>query len=573
MRDKTQQIELDLQHGIVPNAPHAEIGARLRFAQNSVWNYRYPRLTVPGSGRGSWMLRQPLTFPDQAALTFTGAKSFRDIAFPFALLNVTTQAALIGCNTSDQYAMWRASGGAEIPFLAGVPRSAIPPTSRILGCSVTWQTPGYNPATGAPLTAASNVCVFSHPFAQQIYYIFDGAPTATAIRSLTVDVAPTCPTNAAGLAVHLDRLWMLTSAAQTGRPAECWFTDPFNLDAIGPNNVVLIPDEGRGLAPGQFGTIDTSGVPHLIIGCANSVYVLDGDPQFGGGLQADLRALSVGVGVLSSHAMALTPFGVFFLGTDADLWLIPPGCQTMTAVGAPIRNHLGLNNLTGELDADLAPTGSLVWFPPYLYIFPGGETGAFYVAEPAAQGITFWGPVGSGAREAVIAAPTQHWEFHAPSGRSLPSVHSVSTLAVGGTAKYLAFDPYTAPTGTYPNGASVGRSVSLRTGLLTIAGHHVQAIRVVLEVLRLPLVGGAPVTWGVEVFDEHNVSYACTLLGPGSPFPGVYDARDTVTLYFVVPPQPASRGVAVRILGTDGADLGLQRAWVEVHVTPAANAP
>lgn len=567
-RQGTQLVELDLRSGILSNESLYAIGPRLWKATNSVWDYRYPRVAHL-SASGVWAHRQPLIFPVRDPLAFTGAKSFRDIGFSFNAA-FTAYAAMIGCNASNQYAVWPDTGGAEVAFAGGVTRATVTAASRILGCSANWLNPGNDPNGGAALAADDGVMVFAHPQCSHVYYLID---SAASIRSLTTDVT-NCPAGAAALAVHLDRLWLLEGKV-TGL-SKLWYTDPLNLDSIRTTNVVQVVGKGTCLVPGQFGAIDTSGVPHLVIGCANSVHVLDGDPILGGGLQADLRTLGIGVGILSSHAACVTPYGVFFLGTDGDLWVIPPGCQAMIPVGGPIRNTLGVNNRTGTIDADGTATGSLVWFDPYLYIFPGGETTWAYIAEPTAQGIKFWGLVtmsdAIASREAVVRVPPHNYSIHAPSGKQVLSMHSIDTLAPSATARYLAFDPYATPSGSYPNGTSLGRVARLQSGLLNVPGHRVQAMRVILETLGIPATSvPTTVAWSVSVQDERgNVSLGVRTPEP-APLAGSYDQGVTETQHFTFPsPLTASRGVSVKISATTEANLAVERALVELRTSPGA---
>lgn len=559
MARNTQTVEIDLRSGVVTNESLLAIGPRLWQARNSVWEYRYPHVAY-STATGPWMHRQPLMFPPRSNGTFTGAKTFRDIGF---ITNTDGTrfdkfVALIGTNSSDQYGLWGDLGGTEYPFGGGVTRSTTTSTRR--GCSATWLNPGTDPNGGGATTDA--VLVFSHPNITHVYYLLE---TASAIRSLTTDTT-NCPAGASGICVHLDRLWIMDK----NDPAKIYYTDPLNLDSIRTTNVIQIPDTGRAIIPGQFGTIDPSGIAHLIIGGGNSVWVLDGDPQLGGGLQADLRCLGTGVGILGAHATALTRYGVFFLGNDGDLWLIPPGCQTMQAVGAPIRNALGVNNFTQVRDT---AEGSLVWFDPYLYIFPGGDASWFYIAEPSERGLAFWGPIGPlTGRTAVIRSAPYHFASHAPStaGLPVPSVHSIEASAAGGAA-YRAFDSTTAPTGSYPDGANTSRNAILYTGLISAPQHGAQPMRVILETLRLPKTSGnVSPDWTVQVFDEQN-NFATAVRTPDpQPTFGTYNQAQIATQHFAIPQGlPAGRALGLKISVTAEANLGLQRAALEFRLAQA----
>jgi hypothetical protein len=553
-------IEIDFRSGITTNESLLAIGARLWQSQNSVWDFRYPR--VIGTAQGPWMHRQPLAFPNRAATTFTAAKTFRDIGFTANGGVTTAGVMLIGANTSDQYTAWPDTGGAALAFAGGVTRFTISSASKLLGCSVKWENPGTDPNGGAPLS--EGIAVFSHILGTHVYYLLDSAST---IRSLTSDVT-NCPAGAAALAIHLDRLWLLKNGF-------LYYTDPLNIDSIRTTNVIRTTGQGRCLVPGQYGAIDTSGVPHLIIASANSVQVLDGDPQLGGGLQADLRTLSDNVGFASAHAAALTPYGVFGLGTDGGLWLIPPGCQTMQDVGGPIRDRLGINNKTSTVDLDGTATGSLCWLDPYLYIFPGGETSHFYIAEPTPQGVKYWGPMigaadyATAGREAVIRTPAYGFSTHAPSGAHVQSLHSVDLTCATATARYLAFDTRATPTGSYPNGTNLLRAPALQTGLINVPGHRVRPIRVILETLRRPLLsGGTPPAHTVGITNEYGVNASGVRQSPVA-VTGTYLSTVVETAMYTFPDVGPTRAFSVVIVGTTESNLAIQRGTIEYEATKA----
>jgi hypothetical protein len=574
----TRLVELQLREGIVSNESLDRIGSRLWKATNAVFGYRYPRLT--GSATGPFLLRQPQTFATRAAISFTDMQSIRDLGFHNNNNGgfVGTQNALVfGCNTSNQYRAWLSTGGAALTMAPGVPSFTIG-TTKQLGCSVYWPNVGVDPGLGTDTTVGA--VLFSHALGADIYYLMDNATT---VESLTDEVT-NCPEGAAALAVHLDRLWMLTnyhSGGFSGVKSHLKYTDPFNLDSIRSTSVIVIPDIGTCLLPGQFGTTDASGVAHLIIGGRNSVSVLDGDPQLGGGLQANLRVLNVGVGIPTPHAAAQTPYGAFFLGTDHDLWLIPPGCQTMQAVGAPIRDKLGINNKTGTLD-DYEAGGvqtslaSVVWYPPYLYLYPGGESSSCLIAEPSQDGLTFWGPVTMDAsitgREAVIRVPAESHTLHANSSVAHVSVHSCDILPVTGvTARYLVFDDLSIATGSYPHGQLTGRTASIQSGLVNVPGHTIEPMRVILETLRVPQVSAADVTWTVSVADEKGNSVTLVRHPEAVPTAGTYLPYQVATQHYVMGSQalPAARGLSVTISSTAAAHPAILRAALEARITPA----
>lgn len=554
MREKTRLVELDIRSGIFSNESPYVVGPRLMQATNCVFDYRYPRVRTNGS-TGPWMLRHPLTFPITDLVTYTGAKSFRDIAFTAngGLPVAGNGVILLGCNASDQYEAYD-TAGAVIPFTGGVGRFTLSNSNRRLGCSTWWASPGTNPNGGAVLS--EGITVFSHPSGTHVYYLLD---SGAGIRSLTTDVT-NCPAGAASVAVHIDRLWLVKGDSLV-------YTNPFDCDTIDANNEIIIGGDGRCLIPGQLGTIDATGVPHLVIGHAYGVQVLDGDPNLG---NAAMRTLIEGVGMESSHVAAVTPYGVFFVGTDADLWHIPLGMQEVRPVGYTIRDRLGINNVTGAIDTGLT---SVVWFSPYLYVFPAGETANAYVLEPTRDGIAkAWGPValstlapsGLTTRPGVVRAPSNNVNLHAPSASYVPSVHSIDNSPSSAQARYMAFDTLTTNTA-----GNAGRTASFVTGFLHEPGHQVQANRIILETLRVPQVNSADVTWTVRVSDERgNSALARRDATVPAPTAGTYQNDNIATQHFTLSnPLPAARAIAVTISCTASADLSLVRAFVEMHVT------
>jgi hypothetical protein len=557
---QSQLIEIDLRSGVVTNASPYDVGAKLWRATNTAWNYPYPRQVAVTGGdfyMGPWIHRPPLTFPALQGVNFTGIKMARDLVFGAPVTGII---GVAGTNASDQYALWSIQGGAEITFDGTAPRATVPATEYTHGCSVRWLHPGNHPRTGAPTT--SSITVFGHRDVAHIYYMMG---TDSTVFALDVDVT-NCPTNASGLAVHLDRLWIGSN------DNKLYYTDPLNVDSIRTTNVINLDQAPECLVPGQFGTIDASGVAHLVIGCRTSVLVLDGDPQLGGGLQADLRVLHPQIGMLTPNAAATTPYGVFYLGTDGNLWQVPLGMAETRPVGDLFRNVIATRP-PDLLDADAYAMGTLTWFDPYLYLFPCGDVwGNGWICRPSKDGIAeVWGPLTMDADGAAIlgivkaAAPIS--AGFAPSGKNVPSVHVVSqvpTPAATPNMKVSAFDWRTAPTGSYPNGGQVGRTASVETGRITVPGHRIQATRVLLETI-----GALAGPWTVVVSKEEGDRVTATRVQHSATSAGTYDPTIITTHVFAVAPLTASRGLTVTITGAAGEDLGLVRAFVEVHTTPA----
>jgi hypothetical protein len=578
MARNTQLVEIDLQSGVFTYGSRYAIGARLVRSINSLPEYRYPVLEAGYTG--PWMHRQPQIFSQVDAASFTGGLSMRDIAFHHnTVLNEEPFAFAIGANASNLVAYWRSSGGAELKFASGTPRYTLTPGQRYLGCSAYWSMPGIDPNPihdpKLVLDAGVGVTVFSHSTSPYVYYLLDHLSplldtTVHGVRSLTNDV-PGCPDGCTSMAIHLDRLWMLTGGITGSGISQLWYTDQFRLDSIRSTSVIQVEGQGICLLPGQFGSIDNSLIPRLLIFTLTSVHVLDGDPQLGGGLQADFRTLRIGLGARSPHAACMTPFGAFFLGTDGNLWNIPPGADRVVPVGGPILDRLAWNALSGVIDAEETAAGSLIWYDPYLYIFPGGDIGYTFIAEPSFDGIKFWGPMtpAYGSRPSVVRAPLSNFSVHAGSVEqaSMHAIDATDPLA-GGNFRYRLLTPISTRTGV--GGTSEGRAASLRTGLLSVPGHTVRLRRVILETMQIPVtsVPSTPV-WSVAANDERGNVVNGTLLPEPPIVAGAYSATTMNVQHFAFPPLVASRGVSIAITATVEANLGLSRAFAEIQTTPS----
>jgi hypothetical protein len=427
------------------------------------------------------------------------------------------------------------------------------------------------------LAAGVGALIFSHPYGNNIFYLLD---SDTQIRSL--ETVTNCPTTGAtALAVHLDRLWLATvpSAFSGANISHVWYTDPLDLGSIRTTNVFPVRGRVTCLIPGQHGAIDASGVAHLIIGTDTAVHVLDGDPFLG---NATLRTLTMGHGIAGNVSVAQTPWGVYYCGTDHQLHWIPTGASETIPVGEPILDKLGMapvSFLTDQIGS--RELSALAWFDPYLYLWPGGDMFAGYILLPGREGPqAFWGPVVpstqySNTMPAVIrAAPVASARFAPSAAAGRHSVHMIQHAASSPLTS--AFDEGTTETGVYPNGGLVGRTASVTTGIITVPVQRVQATRIVIETIRLPEVAAADVQWTVTVTPDVGSSVTCTRM-PVDPIPesGNYDPELQEVQRFTVPPLPPDsrgrpvRGFSVTISCTATSNLGLQRAFVEFHVSPA----
>lgn len=630
----TQTIELKLREGVTPSEAFHIVGNGLVSSQNSVWNYRYP--TRVGSMDGPWMHRMPLTFALKSGTSFTNLRSIRDIGFTqnTNILSSPTYLTVMGADTSDRYQMWKASGGSALTHATGAPFTVVNNPYRP-GCSVYWETPGYNPreavTSSVPMTFVASaktitrgsgdftangfrvgdsviitgttnnnatvtiaaitttvitttealvdegpvtctltlnpvlthgVLIYSHSEGNKIYYLQNNLSTIYDLTSAVTN----CPEGASAMTLHLDRLWMGKAFSSYSLIT---YTNPNDLATIFPENIIRIPGQVSCLIPGQFGAVDSTGIPHLIIGTYEGILVIDGDPIVNGGLQASLRILSASVGIPNPNAACTTQYGTFILGNDAQLWLIPPGCQTMVAVGDPIQNNLGND------EADNAyPIGSLAWLDPYLYIYPRGETARCFIAEPTGRSIKFWGPVTMASsvtsRLAIVKTPAVPSLYSVSGSTGAHPIYSADVLPTSGTNRILGFDEYCQPTGTYPDGTSLNRTARVISGSINIPGHLVQIRRVTVEYTRPPNTsGGTTPALDVSVSNMQGVSRQGYRYEPASPAGTFLRAYVDVGHYTISNPFPHATGLLVNIAQTAEANLAILRVLVDIHVVKA----
>ena len=86
---------------------------------------------------------------------------------------------------------------------------------------------------------------------------------------------------------------------------------------------------GQGSDAGVIGDAITALIPHsddfLIVGCSSSMWVIRGDPAYGG----QIDALSRTVGVVAPDAWAAAPDGSTWFVSPSGVFVVPPGAQGM----------------------------------------------------------------------------------------------------------------------------------------------------------------------------------------------------------------------------------------------------
>ncbi len=555
-----EEVEIDLRGGIYANESLYGINAHLASSGNAVWGWRYPQAESSFAGladpRPPFFLRVPTYFPSGDVITPTGGiHMMLDIGFTGSAAAGRPR-ILIGTDSSDNMATWLSTGG-PIPRAAGVAASSITFVSfPFPGCSAYWSTPG------AGVNINSPVLFFSHREATQIYYLED---SGTEVHSMNNDGIANTPAGASAMCIHLERLWMARAA--TGFRSILTYTDPFDAETIRGTNFVTIPDQVNAMTPSTPGEIDQSGVPHLFVGCANSIWMIDGDPVTTSALR---RQIVESIGVESPLGVCVTPYGPVFIGTDVQVYLCPPDGRNIIPIGDAVRNFLE----PGTSSAVSAAT--VAWFSPYLYLWPAGNTGTAYICDLTnPQRPSWWGPINkAGATKAIVKAAPGGYSNHAASVSNIatPSIWAASEFA-GTSAILEGFDRFTLARGTYPQGHEAARQQSIVSGYIHKEGHQVQLVRATLDTT----VKTVAYTWTVRVTNDRGTSTTGVLSSSTPITPGSFLTVPTQRQLYTFPDNAKAVGNALRFsvngpatnLGTDTSQgMDLQRVRCRVRYIP-----
>ena len=355
--------------------------------------------------------------------------------------------------------------------------------------------------------------------------------------------------------VHLDRLWLLQAPGK-GR-STAYFTDPLDPDTIRANNFVTIPADGTCLFRCNVGSVDPGAASHLLIGCSNCIWVVDGDPTTN---SAVLRRLTFDVGIADKTCVAETSFGAVFLGTDGQFWLIPPGATQATPIGHRM--------LTADFQADFDSTpASLAWLSPYLVYCP--STLALFFADLSpltAQGEPkWWGPANPGSLDPstdplIQNAPSLVRLFSATPEAGPTLSNSIFLATVVLTMAQL--DVITRGT----TGTLTGRTGSVKSGFLTVEDHKVELRRVVLETT----VPAVDTTVSITAVNTKGVAVLTSRTIPGlasqadTPDPNLL--AKTVFDFSSLP--VATDGFMLFVAWPEATFPDLHRAWAEVRTQP-----
>jgi hypothetical protein len=499
-QNNTEIITIPLNQGIISNAPPFDVGPRLISSTNALWGWRYPAVddSFAPDHYPPHFLRIPTTFPYRAAITYGSSPTqVLDIGFTHHDSPNRRKVVMGTIGITDEVRLWEAETGTIIGMEGGLSGDNVTAGANPEpGCSVYWAYAG-NAVDNTNITEGT--FFFSHPSMAEIFYLVDSANTGSDIRSMYQDPIANAPNGATALCVHLDRLWM---ASGDHRNAKIWYSDPFDAETIRPESFVTIADAIKAITPTVPGDIDATGQAHLFVGCTNSIWIVDGDPSSNTAVR---RQVAAGIGVAGNMAVCRSPYGVFFVGTDNQIHLMPPDGRQIIDIGTPIGDIIGYNPNTTEL---ANPRTALCWFPPYLYYFPGGNTVTCHIADLSnpSQPL-WWGPIASNLSTDVgFIRATNESSTHSPSGLPSQAIYSVSNLG-GGSVSFAGFDAYTKALGSYPNGHEytdgIGSRVqSITTGHINRPGYRTVIKAVVLETL----IKAAAYTWTVTVVNELQAS-------------------------------------------------------------------
>lgn len=336
---------------------------------------------------------------------------------------------------------------------------------------------------------------------------------------------------------HLDRIFFSKTAASD----TVLFTDPFDPATIRATSFITCPGLGvvQCLITNVPGGITASATAHLIIAGRGSIWVFDGDPQFG---NAALRQLTDQVGIAAQSLAASTPYGVFFLGTDGQMYLIPPGAPgPPVPVGDPIRD---LFVKYEEIPMTTHPS-TLLWDAPYLRLWLG--TKSMLELDLSNPDRPQW----TGTHTAPNAA------------NLMTGARAQETTFTAAKTQLAAFDGL----GVYQVGLSAtDRTEKIRSGYLYDPnGHEVELRRLILETTRR--FDATPGNLTVRAIRNDGTSVALPLVNPKTT---ATPARDLVAKSTWAPIGGPVRAafIIIEVEAVAGLPLLLHRLYAEIRSVP-----
>ena len=172
----------------------------------------------------------------------------------------------------------------------------------------------------------------------------------------------TMPTQPTITCLYRGRLFL---SGDSTKPHQWWLTKVNNPWSVKYDSTDQLSGVSGGDSDvGEIGDIVTAAIPYkddlLVIGCANSVWVMIGDPTAGG----QLAEVSLATGIWGARAWCIDDKGnLYFLGNDG-LYRVPLG------IGMPPPENisrLNLPNLISDLDLDKSLHRVVLSYDPFNY--------------------------------------------------------------------------------------------------------------------------------------------------------------------------------------------------------------
>jgi len=329
-RQNTKTIRIPFEQGILTNASGYEIGPRLRLLENLVYRY----VSLGGDAKSTLAIPMvpspgPALFPPGVNLGDMGAL-LGDLGESFYFVGgnefTTAQRVVYNMDTGQEIV-------SNVNFGAG-----LSPSDR------------WSFAFAGNIVQPTTFCTRADGLAMGQIVLVAGVPT----------IQPYVPVFNPGVAgqlyYYLNRLWLGYRIA--GRRSLIFFTDPLGTGIIRGNNFIDFPDSLVKMFRASSSDVDIGASSHLIFAGKSSISVLDGDPTSG---NAVFRSLKRDIGVSFPAQVAEVGSGACFIGSNDQIYYLPPGVNQLIPIGQEVRDLIASNS----------PNQILGWRNPYLYFFIG----------------------------------------------------------------------------------------------------------------------------------------------------------------------------------------------------------
>lgn len=532
-RQNVQIVPLDLRGGVITNETGFAIGPRLRLAKNVGWQSFYST---------DELRRRSLAFLPHAdpTPTVTLASGTHDVATHILgiLFNATNRGVVVSEElTTGDFLVHRESNGSLINDTGNAILSSPDPRTAPIA---DW------PSIATPTTYLSHPGLVSPD-------TYQWTSSAFAIYTPANNPGTAFKGNSA-LIVHLDRLWL--AKQQSGIRTLVWYTDPLDPNTVRPTSFIDIPDYVSSMFRASSSPIDIGAQAHLVFGCFNSVWVLDGDPTQG---NAVLRRLKFGIGISDQSCVAPTEFGAVVLATNGQFYLIPEGAQEMVPIGNDNRDIAQVYQAY-QLGLARRANASLSWASPYVYYCPDDINACWALDFSRGLPPRWWGPLTS-SLNGGFAYGARLFNSGVEDGVPGTGKIRVGLTSIGndGGKVYTIDLAATAPTSI--------RECRLRTGYIRVPDHRVKFGRLVL--LTTAKATGAEQAIFCSAYTPDGTTKTVQRVPTGVAIPAVdlvvksvfqFDALAVAGDYFYL-----------EIIWPQTVEPDLQDAWLEFHVEPKAD--